>query len=892
MPLELTINLMLVGAVISVLLAGIAWSASKRDEGRPFALFMAAVFAWCLFSYLRYRVPVPGDRLLYYRFEYLGVASVPYWLFLFVRAFVGRPLRTWQAFALALIPCSSVVLAFASDWTSLFWSVDFPGNILRVRRGPWYWVHTFYSYLLIFHSLISLIMKIKELEGMIRSWFILMLFFLLLPLAANLWHFLEIAVQPDAMALDFTPIAFAVSGLGIGFCFRNYNFLDSLPFAKNLVFDSLRDPVLAIDAKGRIIGVNQAGRELFPDAATPGKLEIAKLCPQIVPILAEGGTVNWNEMGHSYNVTLNRMDSKPQGIGGAVVFFYDVTEYYETLYELSVAREKANAANEAKGLFLASMSHEVRTPLNAVIGLTELTLQSQLSAEQKDNLETVLTAARSLLELLNDILDLSKLEAGRMALERIDFDFRDRIESVVRTFRLGAEHKGLSLDLWISDKVPRWVKGDPLKLGQILGNLLGNAVKFTVKGGITIHVDPAPSWVRPHPSPDYQTELRSVGIRVSVQDTGIGIAADKQDRLFESFSQAESSTSRKYGGTGLGLAICRSLSALLGGDVELVSSPGKGSTFSFTAFFEPGKEPILPEIAPSAELEDLSEAERKLSILLVEDSLVSAKAVVKRLSHAGHDVVVAETGRKALDFLAMSCFDLLLLDLETPDLGGIEVTELIRSGKASCGAGREIPIIAMTGHSEAEAGKACRDAGTDGFLTKPINFTTLFALMDRIVRPRLSHKAGLAGAEDPAPRPDARHPPAPSTAHIDRKGPLQRLGGDIALFNEVLGIFVEESLPRRLDLEKALAVGDRESLRALAHKLRGGSRTIGAEPLAAAAEALEKALVARSPSTVPGPEGEAQALGGLVSGLLELLEATCQEAKSILPPGYVAPKDI
>ncbi len=371
--------------------------------------------------------------------------------------------------------------------------------------------------------------------------------------------------------------------------------------------------------------------------------------------------------------------------------------------ELDAAREAAEEASRAKSEFVANISHELRTPMNGFLGMTELALGTPLTAEQRDYLTNAKNAAESLLSLVNDILDFSKIEAGKVRLESVPFSIRELIEEVGRSLRPLGGAKGLTLSADVAAPVPDWVEGDPLRLRQIIFNLVGNAIKFTEKGSVMVRVSVV------------EGEPRGTVVEFAVADTGIGIPADKQDTIFEAFSQADGSTTRRYGGTGLGLAISYRLARMLGGRLRVESAPGEGSTFYFTARF-PLAEP--PEHVGRAVAEGAPEEMLACRVLLAEDNLINQKVSCRFLERWGHSVVTVQTGSEALEAVRGQTFDLILMDVQMPEMGGFEATRRIREFESP--GGRRTPIVAMTASAMAGDRERCLEAGMDGYLAKPI----------------------------------------------------------------------------------------------------------------------------------------------------------------------------
>lgn len=413
--------------------------------------------------------------------------------------------------------------------------------------------------------------------------------------------------------------------------------------------------------------------------------------------------------------TYSRVIDHDGNIAGVQIISQDITNRKNNELELMRAKEVAVIANEAKSQFLANMSHEIRTPLHSIMGVQQILEMTMLTEEQKEYIAIAKTASNSLMEVLNDILDYSKLETGKMKLDKNDFSLEALISESATLFQLSASKKGVRIETKFSQPVPCWVNGDGFRLRQVLTNLIGNAIKFTSQGEVSILVKKIS-----------ELDSNRIKLEFSVKDTGIGIASDKTDRLFRCFSQVDNSNTREYGGTGLGLSICKGLVEQMDGEIWFESVQGSGSTFYFTCVLDVCDEGDL-HFGESQMLTTVENQEKALKILLVEDE-EGNRLIVNKFAEKKHwQLTTVENGKQAVDILEKTNFDLILMDMQMPIMDGYTATQLIREMEIS----KHTPIIAMTAFALKGDSDKCFEIGIDDYLSKPVEVHDFFKMIEK-----------------------------------------------------------------------------------------------------------------------------------------------------------------
>ena len=824
MPLLPLVTAALILGVMTVAV----WRRHPSSGAIPFTVLLLAITHWSLGYTLELAIPELEGKIFWAKVQYFGIVAAPVgWLTLALQYNTGVRWVTRRNIALlCLVPVITLVVVWTNESHRLFWTsteiVDLDAySAIRTEYGVWFWIHVAYSYILMALGTLIFVRESVGASKQYRKRIWVMLIGSGVPWLGNI---LFVAGYTPIRDLEITPFAFAITGVALAWGLFRFRLFEVVPIAREAVLESMSDGVVILDERGKLADLNNSAQRIINRSASHvlGRSvdevmpTVLGLTPSIVSNTDYRKEVVIEHDGekHDYDVRVSRLIDTRGGLTGSLIMFHDVTEQKKIDAELRLAKDMAESASRAKSEFLTNVSHEIRTPLNAIVGLTDLVLSGDLEPSQRKFLDLVDESSHSLSHIIDDILDYSKIESGELALQEEAFNLRELVSLSTESFADRIQEKGLIFASSIDSDIPDTIAGDPNRLRQALVSLISNAVKFTKQGEITLRVDMN------------QTENGNVGLTFTLADTGVGISSNAQKMVFEAFAQADGSSTRVFGGTGLGLALTSRIVKLLGGRIWFDTDERAGSTFYFTAVFKTVGEATRPDPEDSSSKIPRT-SPKPLRILLAEDNEVNQLVTVEILGLRGHDVVVAENGARAVAVFQQDTFDLILMDVQMPEMNGFDATAAIRESEIESGS--HIPILALTANALVEDPARFIEAGMDGCITKPIRSQELLAAVENSVDAPAEHYTAVAS--EPLE-------PVLKEEVIDIEKALT-FTSTMEILSQMVSIFMGNADAMLKTLRDAKASGDNEAIADAAHKFVGPLGFFAADPAVQSAKVLE-----------------------------------------------------
>ncbi|HPE69357.1 MAG TPA: histidine kinase N-terminal 7TM domain-containing protein, partial [Thermotogota bacterium] len=811
--------LLVFGTFISVSLAAYSLKRRPAPGSLQMAWLMVATAVWCFTSIFEARGSTLDQKVFWSVVSYLGSQTTPVFFFLFTLHFTRKVTlpKPRLAASLFVLPAISLGMAITNHWHHLLWSSvslePVSGGVAGVYgHGPWFWVVVLYAYTLVFSSIVQLFRFIFSHSNLFSLQARMVFLGCLFPFVANVLYAIDTRLIGG---FDPTPLSFTVSNVFLALAALRYRMLDLAPVAWEQVARSLDDGILVVDEQDRIVDWNLTFARWMQPTMDWVSRKLPSVLPewedflQLTPEKKMRKEIEVHRAGTQViEASTTPLRNRSKQLIGKVLLFHDISEQKRVQKELQDARNLADSANRSKSEFLATMSHEIRNPLHGIEGLLFLLEKTPLSPQQKDYLERIRLGMQTLGSIVNDILDISKVEAGKLELEETHFSLEEMVSGVAGLFQASAVEKGIPFHVEMQENAKGTYLGDPLRISQILNNFLSNALKFTASGNIVLGVTC---------TGDHKAAEGCSWLCFSVLDSGIGMNEEQKKRLFQSFSQGDVSMARKYGGTGLGLAISKSLAEKMGGAIHFSSSPGKGSVFSLQIQLKrvESTQPLLQEKTLPRTSPGLLRGKR---VLLVEDDRVNREMTREVLEKLGLDVACAPDGAKAFQQVSTKDFDLVLTDIHLPDMEGSSIVAELRQH-----ARHPTPVIAISASVSPTDRDQFLSAGVHRFLLKPLSPEKLAQVLGEVFS---GNEISLFSDSE-------------FLHNFDLKEGLKMVGGETEAYQKILGIF-QESLEADLQSYSGFrAQQDFQQLAKLIHRLKGAALSMGAVSLGKLCEKVE-----------------------------------------------------
>ena len=768
------------------------------------------------------------EAMIAVKFEYLGSSVVAIFYMMFIRHYCGCKERRLFERIILLLALVGVIMVWTSPAHTLFYKsigfeiVDFNYRLV-LEYGPFFYLHCLIAivipWLVVAWTLFDTVRREKEkkkrknLYMIIGGSFIAFFVFVIYTLG----FFNSYDPTPVTMATMLSVMTIFVWNR------KDYNLTKA---AANNVLQALNDGVITIDEYFKVISYNETAEKVFPDISM--YRTIGEISEFPLQVLVEEDKNEFIVEGRNYEGHISRLRDVDGDVRGYTILFTDVTDIVEHIKSINLMREKAEAANHAKSQFLANMSHEIRTPMNAIVGLSELIIEESRGRKMYDYACDIKSAALNLLGIINDILDLSKVEAGKMELVNDDYYVQILVQDTVNMIKIAAAQKGLKVNVDLAKDMPYQLNGDVGRIRQVLINLLNNAIKFTRQGSVSMRVS------------GLFVDDENYQMHFEIQDTGIGIKEEDMEHIYESFQQLDMNINRKVEGTGLGLAITRNLVQLMGGDIQVESEYGKGTTFRVVMMQkvvtkETIKDnPITREALKKADMR-MFESEG-FRVLVVDDNIINRKVVVRMMEEYKFDIHEADSGKKAIELAGENKYDMILMDHMMPEMDGIEATGIIRTESQL---NHDTTVIALTANAIAGAKDMYMANGFQDFLAKPFERVQLHELLGKWIPSNKKKYSTELVHEEKVSEDELA---GIFMEGVNLRDAVKKNDGDLKSYLDLINAFYVDGNKKVVELEKLLDTGDYQTYGVEAHALKRSAANIGADRLSNKAEYHEMAV--------------------------------------------------